>query len=141
MAVGEGLRALPYAEWAGERRGGTMPEQIEVTYRAGGGRPPVDLDLHLGADGQAGVFVGSSHAVPLARVGRVGFFGGRAPAAETEAIGAYLAGHDLLARGGGFGRAAPDVPGRFLELAVDGRRARLDLNGMTIDDEIDRFEQ
>jgi hypothetical protein len=87
------------------------------------------------------VFVGSSYSIPLARVSRVGFFGGRAPAAETEAIGAYLAKHDLLVRGGGFGQAAPDVPGRFLELAVDKRRARLNLNGMTIDDEIDQFEQ
>jgi len=118
-----------------------MAEQIEVTYRAAGGRPPVDLDLHLGADGQAEVFVGSSYSIPLARVSRVGFFGGRAPAAEVETIHAYLGERDLLARGGGFGRAAPDVPGRFLELAVDGRRARLDLNGMTIDDEIERFEQ
>jgi hypothetical protein len=118
-----------------------MPEQIEVTYRAKGGRPPVDLDLHLGADGQASLFAGSSFSNPRANVSRVGTFGGPAPVADVAALVAYVAEHDLLARGGRFGRATPDMPLRFVELIVDGHQAQFHLTEMTADIAIDGFER
>jgi len=108
-----------------------MPEQFEVTYRARGGRPPVDLDIHLGTDGRAELFVGSSYSLPRATVNRIGTFGGPVPAADVAALVAYAAEHDLLARGEQPGQATPDVPLRFLELNVDGHQARFHPTGMT----------
>lgn len=118
-----------------------MPEHVEITYRAGNGRPPVDLDLHLGPDGHAEVFVGTSYSIPLARVSRVGTFSGRPPAAEVHALDAYLVEHDLLARGGNYGQLMRDTPSRFLEIRAGGREAQLKLTAMTTDAEIDGFER
>lgn len=118
-----------------------MPDQLEITYRARGGRFPVDLDLHLGSDGQARVYVGTTYSIPLARVSRVGVFSGLAPTAEVNALHTYFGEHDLLARGGSYGEWSPDSPTRFLEIRADGREAQLNLDGMTADAEIDPFEQ
>src|SRR5687768_2218732 len=98
-----------------------MPEQLEITYRARGGRLPVDLELDLGSDGQVELFLGSSYSIPLQRVSRIGRFGGRAPASEVIALRAYLEEHDLLARGGTIGQATPDAPARLLQIRADGR--------------------
>src|SRR5687768_13489554 len=109
---------------------GTMPDQLEISYRARDGRLPVDLDLHLGPDGQAQVYIGTSYSIPLARVSRVGTFSGPAPTAEVNALRTYLDGHDLLARGGSHGQWNPDAPERFLEIRANGREAQLTLSGM-----------
>src|SRR3989337_2423786 len=67
-----------------------MPGQLTIIYRASGGRPPVDLDLRLEADGNATVFIASSYSLPTERVSRVGTFGGPAPAENVEALRTYL---------------------------------------------------
>jgi hypothetical protein len=118
-----------------------MPELLEIAYRARGGRMAVDLDLRLGSDAQATLFVGNSYSIPLARVSRVGTFEGRAPAAEVDALRAYLAEHDVLARGGTHGQPSPDTPARYLTIAVDGRTAELGLTGTASDAELDGFER
>lgn len=117
-----------------------MSEHLEITYRARGGRMPVDLELHLGPGGQAEVYVGTSYSIPSTRVNRVGNFGGRAPTAEVNALGSYLDEHDLLTRGGSHGQATPDAPNRFLEIRSDGRDAQLTLSGLVADAAIAGFE-
>lgn len=118
-----------------------MPEHLEIIYRVRDGRPPVALDLDLGADGQATLFLGSSYSIPLQRVSRIGNFGGQAPAAEVSALSVYVSEHDLLARGGTLGQATPDAPNRFLQIRAGGREARFDLAGLSGDAALDGFEQ
>src|SRR5687767_2744736 len=89
MLNGGGLAGVAGAQPASEGSG-SMADQFEITYRARGGQMPVDLEIHLGADGQAEVYVGTSFSIPIARVSRVGFFGGRAPTAEVNALSAFL---------------------------------------------------
>ena len=115
---------------SGAEGSGSMPDNFEITYRARGGQMPVDLEIHLAPNGQAEVYVGTSYSIPIARVSRVGTFGGRAPTAEVNALGAYLGEHDLLVRGGRHGEAAPNAPNRFLEIRADGREAQLTLVGL-----------
>jgi hypothetical protein len=117
-----------------------MPNQIEITYRARDGRPAVDLDLHLGPDEQTEVFVGTSTSIPLARLSRIGTFAGKAPSVEMGEIRAYLDEHDLLTRAGSIGQRSPEMPGRFLDLRVDGREAQITISD-TSDAEIDGFER
>jgi hypothetical protein len=118
-----------------------MPEDLEIIYRARGGRQPVDLDLALGADGQATLFLGSSSSIPLQRVNRVGRFGGLAPAVEMAALGAYLDELDLLTRAGTYGEATPDSPDRFLQIRAGEREARFELAGLTDDAALGGFEE
>jgi len=101
-----------------------MPKNLEITYRATGGRIPVDLELHLQANGQAEIYVGSSYSIPVERVSRVGSFGGAAPEAEVAAIRAYLDQHDLLSGGGTSGQASQISPIAHSRLSMaSGRRS------------------
>ena len=132
MPNGSGSSAQPFV-----RGNETMTESFEITYRARGSRPSVDLDLHVGADGQTEVFVGSSTSIPLARVSRIGTFAGKAPTAELEAIRAYLNEHKLADRAGNYGAVAPSTPNRYLELTVDGRQAQFKIGEGANDPEIE----
>jgi len=118
-----------------------MAEPFELTYRARDGRPPVNLNLHITADGHAELFIGTSTSIPVARVDRIGTFAGQAPANELQAIHDYLAKHDLVSRAGTFGQAGPGTPNRFLALTVGEQHAEFKLNSGQNDATIDGFER
>jgi hypothetical protein len=117
------------------------PQRLALTYRATGGRLPVDLDLRLHDTGQAELFIGTSYAIPLERVNRVGAFAGAAPAAQIDALREYITRHNLLARGGSHGALDPDSPARQVTIIADGRQVDMSLNGMSADPIFDGFEQ
>ena len=118
-----------------------MPQQLEIAYRASGARMHVDLDLHVGLDGHAELFLGSSYSIPLQRVSCVGEFGGPAPDAEMAALSALLDDADLTALGGQYGQPTPDTPLRYLAITASGHTAELHLTGMTTNEAIDGLEQ
>jgi hypothetical protein len=117
-----------------------MPQQLEISYRASGGRLPVDLDLHLQPDGQTELFVGSSWSFPTKIINRVGFFGGSAPTTELTALRSFLASNDLHARAGSYGSPSPDAINRVLMVVADGKTTEITIKG-TLDDQIvNQFE-
>jgi hypothetical protein len=118
-----------------------MTDAITLTYRATGGRPPVDLEVLVCAPSRVDVRIGTSFSVPIERVSRVGSFGSTAPAARLAAVhGAVLDG-SLLDRNGAYGQWSPEAPRRAAVIDLDGRHTDLQLDGMSADAGLDTFER
>ncbi|MDZ4720995.1 MAG: hypothetical protein SH847_21255 [Roseiflexaceae bacterium] len=117
-----------------------MPQQLEISYRASGGRMPVDIDLQLRPDGQAELFVGSSWSLPSKSLTRVGFFGGSAPATELAALRSFLADNNLHAHAGSYGQPSPDAINRALKIVADGQATEITIKGTLTDQTVNQFE-
>src|SRR5690349_1510300 len=118
-----------------------MSDDMAIIYRAGGGFPPVDLDLTIDADGAAALTLCTTASLPNHDLDRVGEFAGAVDAAMLARLREIVDGPGLLDRAGSFGQPEPHAPARYLEITRNGQQATFRLNGMMADPELDALEQ